>query len=231
MAFEKKVPDWNAEGTEPPESLKSSGFAAGYKPPASYFNWFWNRISKAVKELQEKAASAEDVTAHKNRKDNPHGVTAAQVGAAPSKHASQHGASGSDPITPDMIGAAAAKHGHAASEVDGLATVATSGSYKDLSDKPTIPAGTTVDTVLSSTSTNPVQNKVVHAELAGKAPSSHNQAASTITAGTFAGKVQGNTTAMATLSNAQLRDIYAGTADLTAGTSSLPTGTLYFVYE
>ena len=39
-----------------------------------------------------------------------------------------------------------------------LATVATSGSYNDLLNKPTIP---TVDATLSTTSTNPVQNKVI----------------------------------------------------------------------
>lgn len=39
-----------------------------------------------------------------------------------------------------------------------LAKVAKSGSYDDLSDKPTIP---TVDTALSTTSTNPIQNKVI----------------------------------------------------------------------
>jgi len=49
----------------------------------------------------------------------------------------------------------------AATLVSGLATVATSGSYDDLTNKPTIPAGVTVDTAISSTSTNPVQNKVV----------------------------------------------------------------------
>ena len=43
-----------------------------------------------------------------------------------------------------------------------LATVATTGSYNDLSDKPTI------DDALSSTSTNAVQNKVVTAALDGK---------------------------------------------------------------
>lgn len=43
-----------------------------------------------------------------------------------------------------------------------LATVATSGSYNDLTDKPIIPASATVDSELSSTSTNPVQNKVVY---------------------------------------------------------------------
>lgn len=36
-----------------------------------------------------------------------------------------------------------------------------SGSYNDLTNKPTIPAAVTVDTALSATSTNPVQNKAV----------------------------------------------------------------------
>ena len=40
-----------------------------------------------------------------------------------------------------------------------LASVATSGSYSDLINKPTIP---TVDAALNSTSTNPVQNKVIY---------------------------------------------------------------------
>lgn len=53
----------------------------------------------------------------------------------------------------------------AASKISGLATVATSGSYDDLTDKPTIPAAITVDSALSSTSTNPVQNKVVNAAI------------------------------------------------------------------
>ena len=38
------------------------------------------------------------------------------------------------------VGAAAASHTHTASQVTGLATVATSGSYNDLSNKPTIPS-------------------------------------------------------------------------------------------
>ena len=50
-----------------------------------------------------------------------------------------------------------------------LATVATSGSYNDLSNKPSIPSAVTVDSALSSTSTNPVQNKVINTALAAKA--------------------------------------------------------------
>ena len=49
----------------------------------------------------------------------------------PTAHASTHATGGSDPITPASIGAAAASS---------LATVATSGSYNDLTNKPTIPA-------------------------------------------------------------------------------------------
>lgn len=53
-------------------------------------------------------------------------------------------------------------------------------------------ASVTVDSALSDTSTNPVQNKVIKSALDGKAASAHNQAASTITAGTFAGQVAAN---------------------------------------
>lgn len=91
MAFEKKVPEWLAAGTEPPESLKTSGFEAGMKPPAAYFNWFWHDVSQCLKELQD--------------------MTPEKIGGAAASHATQHGKSGSDPITPDMIGAAPAGYG------------------------------------------------------------------------------------------------------------------------
>ncbi|MDO4377975.1 MAG: hypothetical protein Q4C64_02330 [Erysipelotrichia bacterium] len=65
-------------------------------------------------------------------------------------------------------------HTHTKTEITDfptLSTVATSGSYNDLTDKPTIP---TVDSALSATSVNPVQNKAVKTALDGKADSSHN---------------------------------------------------------
>lgn len=74
MDFEQNVPEWNAEGTEPPASLKEKGFEAGYKPPAAYFNWFWNRVSACLKEIRTK------LSGHAVDKNNPHGVTAEQVG-------------------------------------------------------------------------------------------------------------------------------------------------------
>ena len=74
MDFEKNVPTWEAPGTEPPEELKKSGFVGGYQPPASIFNWFWSGVSACLKELREK------LSGHAADKENPHGVTAAQVG-------------------------------------------------------------------------------------------------------------------------------------------------------
>lgn len=65
----------------------------------------------------------------------------------------------------------------------------------------------------------------------GAAPASHDQAASTITAGTFAGQVNANAAAMANISIAQVRDIYFGTVELEDGVTTGTPGTLYFQYK
>ena len=64
----------------------------------------------------------------------------------------------------------------------------------------------------------------------GAAAASHNQAASTITAGTFAStgvKAMNGTD----YDTARLRNIQASTTDLTAGSSALANGDIYLVYE
>ena len=53
--------------------------------------------------------------------------------------------------------------------IQDLSKVATSSNYNDLINKPNIPESATVDSALSSTSTNAIQNKVVKAELDKKA--------------------------------------------------------------
>ena len=58
----------------------------------------------------------------------------------------------------------------------------------------------------------------------------HSQAADYITPGTFAGKVVANESAVSVLANAQVRNIYAGTTDMTDGESVLATGDIYIVY-
>lgn len=69
------------------------------------------------------------------------------------------------------------------------------------------------------------------ATAANETAENHTQAASTITAGTFAGKVVANATATATVTAAQVRNIYAGTGAMTAGTTKLTTGVVYVQYE
>ena len=60
-------------------------------------------------------------------------------------------------------------------------------------------------------------------------PKSHNQAASTVSAGRFGGKVQGNVDAMATLADAQLRDVVVLDSDPGEGASvSYAVGTIVF---
>lgn len=78
---------------------------------------------------------------------------------------------------------------HPASMITGLAGVATSGSYNDLKDKPTIPESATVDSELSSTSVNPVQNKVINAALNSKADSSALRAYLPLAGGACTGSV------------------------------------------
>ena len=64
----------------------------------------------------------------------------------------------------------------------------------------------------------------------GAAAASHNQAASTITAGTFS--ATGVKAATGTdYTTARLRNIQASTTDLTAGSSALANGDIYLVYE
>lgn len=55
MPFTHPVPDWNAQGAEPPESLKTTGWAINQRPPADYFNWFFYNTAKAIIELQLEA--------------------------------------------------------------------------------------------------------------------------------------------------------------------------------
>ena len=58
---------------------------------------------------------------------------------------------------------------HPASMITGLASVATSGSYNDLTDKPNIAEEIDVDTTITEGGTNPVTGGAIYTALAGKA--------------------------------------------------------------
>ena len=55
-----------------------------------------------------------------------------------------------------------------------LKTVATTGDYNDLINKPNIPSAVTVDSSLSDSSTNPVENNIITNALNGKSNTNHN---------------------------------------------------------
>ena len=51
------------------------------------------------------------------------------------------------------------------------------------------------------------------------------------TQGTLAGLTTANSTSVVTLSSTQIRNIYAGTVDMTDGSSVLASGDIYLCYE
>lgn len=130
---------------------------------------------------------------------------------APSAHVATHAVGGTDALSPSDIGAAAASHGHAWSAV---------------TDKPS----TYAPSAHAAAHAVGGEDAITPSDI-GAAAASHTQAASTITTGTFAGAVYANAAAASSVATSQVRNIYAGTSDMSAGTSQLVSGVVYFVYE
>ena len=154
--------------------------------------------SGGVKTELDKKASATSLGAHTGNTDNPHQVTAAQVGA----------------ISSSEKGAAS-----------GVATLGADGKVPPGQ----LPAMNYAPSTHASQHATGGSDPITPASI-GAAAASHNQAASTITAGTFAatGVKAMNGTDYTT---ARVRNIQASTTDLTAGSSSLSNGDIYLVYE
>ena len=272
MNFEKKVPEWNAEGSEPSESLKKSGFQGGYKPPAGIFNWFWHGVSACLTEIREKLSthkhSASDIdsgtlpverggtgvtsspsirvnlsswSADHVFKDNPRpgieGVLPVENGGT--------GASNAETALA-YLGAAAAKHNHTADAIiAGTLPVHRGGTGLTSSPQLRVNLGSTGKVSAFTEEPRPGVEGVLLVSNGGTGASDaatalnnlnaahkfHSHSAGDIVGGAFTSRVSGHSASMDRLANAQFRDIYAGTEDLTAGTSALVSGTLYFVYE
>ena len=186
--YDDQIPVWQNEGTEPTDSVKTEGFKAGYKPPATYFNWFWSHTLKWFSDIRTKLSSLHTQVTNveskiKTLENADHSVAADDI---LTKLKTVDGAeSGLDADTVDGKHAsdfadvnhthtqyATASHNHAvatetsngfmsaemysklksidsdnlstythpathpASMITGLATVATSGNYADLVNKP-----------------------------------------------------------------------------------------------
>jgi hypothetical protein len=298
MAFEKKVPEWMAEGIEPPESLKTSGFEPGMKPPAAYFNWFMHGMSEAATELQERvddSAPAPFIVTLSGNKDDGYTIdyTFDEIvgaynqgrvirliefvpGPAIMEYSLEVAVSDqvvfansermyhktvniyrngritrvdqtlfSDKYPPhySVIGAepvgAVSDHNEDENAHDGMFAPASHAANTTTYGTGT---GTNYGHVKLSDSTNsnsgagsgiaatPSAVKAAYDLASGKAPASHNHGAENISAGTFSDtgvKAKAGTD----YSTARVRNIYAGTEDMTAGSSALENGALYFVYE
>ena len=60
IQFEKTPVRWDSTGAEPSETLKTSGFQAGQKPPAQIFNYIINNTSGCIDELQDQLTEVDD---------------------------------------------------------------------------------------------------------------------------------------------------------------------------
>ena len=157
--------------------------AAGADGKSAYQSAIEGGYSGTEAAFNTNLGQMDSFAAHLGRTDNPHSVTAEQVGARPNTWLPSTAEVGAVPTSRTVNG-------------------------KALS----------ADISLSAADV-------------GAAASSHNQSASTITAGTLGGQIKANASAVSTTATAQVRNIYAGTGDMTAGSSSLTTGDIYFVYE
>lgn len=211
MALEKTVPQWDAVGTEPPSSLKTSGFTAGYKPPAAYFNWFWHSVSECLSELQEVcgaasgipvvSATTSDGVTYTGSAD---GIESLTVGLAVIFVPEMSTSSTTITFNLNGLGSKNVRQSISANNTTGVTpanaiwlyknkpimliyngtqwmTVGNRASASDLYGTLAISKGGTGATTASAALTN-----------LGAAAKSHTQAASTITAGTFAGQVVAN---------------------------------------
>lgn len=143
-------PQWSNVGSAPSETLKTNGFQAGYKPSAPVFNYLFNKYGICIDELQKainETSSAEhthkisDVVGlqdalnnkanatHTHSLDDVSETTAKKIMTADERTKLSGIATGANKYTHPTS--------HPASMITGLADVATSGSYTDLSDKPT----------------------------------------------------------------------------------------------
>ncbi len=57
----EQLPQWNAVGVEPPQSLKDSGWQPGMKPSAQHMNWLLNRAYKCIEELRQAGGNVDDL--------------------------------------------------------------------------------------------------------------------------------------------------------------------------
>lgn len=126
-------------------------------------------------------------------------------------------------------------HTHLASEITGLPSslppTAHTHNKSEITDFPTsLPASDVPDWAKQESKPTYKWSEVTE-KPTSFAPVAHNQGANTVTAGTFAGQVQANATAVANLNTKQIRNMYAGETALESGVSALSTGDIYIKFK
>lgn len=53
MTFKNIPPEWENQGENPTEELRTKGFLPNYKPAAKTFNWFFSLVGRCLAELQQ----------------------------------------------------------------------------------------------------------------------------------------------------------------------------------
>lgn len=71
MNWNEQLPEWNAEGTEPPAQKKVDGWQPGEKPPAGWWNWLSYRTYKALQEIRSVIDNLTGMEVHGNEYHDP----------------------------------------------------------------------------------------------------------------------------------------------------------------
>lgn len=224
--------EWNNEGAEPSTTLKGTGFVGGYKPPAGVFNYAFNKNQTCIEELQNAIDDVDGdiATLDTSKQAKITGaattITESNLTANRALVSDSSGKVAVSAVTTTELGyldgvtsnVQTQLNGKSASNHTHSAATTSANGYMSSTDKAKlngVEAGatkTTVDSALSSTSTNPVQNKVINEALAEKAASDHTHTAASIGAATTS-----DLTNAVNAVDIGARNIVTGTANMVVG--------------
>jgi len=169
MPFDQNnLPEWNAPGVEPPQSKKDSGWGPSEKPPADWFNWFFNKTYNALQSLFTNAQ-------HKEEKGQPNGYAALNAegkvvnadGSLAGGVQSVNNKTGAVTLTASDVGASPTGHTH---------------TFAEITSKPTTLSGYGITDAIP-TSQKGAANGVASLDGGAKVPTTQLPAASTTQAG------------------------------------------------